>query len=59
MINVCHMNISPEALANLPQADPFSLFIEGLALPVLVISGVMLIIGFFLYNWPHSEIPRR
>jgi|BioPla2DNA2_1021312.scaffolds.fasta_scaffold64064_3 predicted membrane channel-forming protein YqfA (hemolysin III family) len=52
-------NISPEALANLPQADPFSLFIEGLALPVLVISGVMLIIGFILYNWPHSEIPRR
>lgn len=51
-------NTTPD-FANLPQADPSSLFIEGLALPILIITGVMLVIGFILYNWPHSEIPRR
>jgi len=52
-------NISPEALANLPQADPFCLFIEGLALPVLVISILAVVIGFIFSKWPHSEVPRR
>ncbi len=51
-------NTTPADFANLPQADLFGLFVEGLAVPILIITGVMLVIGFILYNWPHSEIPK-
>ena len=32
---------------------------EHLAIPIVIITGIMLVIGFILYIWPHSEVPRQ
>jgi len=36
-----------------------ALALAGLALPLAVVIGLAIGVGFVIYIWPHSEVPKR